>query len=150
MALPGATKGTAPGLGLGGAGFQDLRSQGFEFNVRDSAVRVPSEMLAIGDAYSGGMNAANGKWDVHETYGDIMREGLSFNWGSPTSGGVRATGWKRHQKRLNMSFCDGHVEALKPESLFLSKEDRDLRRWNIDNQPHRERLWQSPGGSQGQ
>ena len=39
-----------------------------------------------------------------------------------------------------MVFCDGHVEALKVQRLFFSKGERDMRIWNIDNEPHRGRL----------
>jgi prepilin-type processing-associated H-X9-DG protein len=58
--------------------------------------------------------------------------GPPFKW--------EATGRERHGGRLNMVFCDGHVEALTFQTLFSSKDERDMRLWNIDNEPHRGRL----------
>lgn len=46
--------------------------------------------------------------------------------------------WKRHAGRWNVSFCDGHVESLKIRQLFDVRKDEILKRWNNDNQPHRE------------
>jgi hypothetical protein len=40
-------------------------------------------------------------------------------------------------------FCDGHVEGPRLQSLFGDNSGSALRRWNRDNQPHRERV--SPG-----
>jgi prepilin-type N-terminal cleavage/methylation domain-containing protein/prepilin-type processing-associated H-X9-DG protein len=47
---------------------------------------------------------------------------------------------RRHGGRFNITFCDGHVENLKPQSLFDVRRDDVLKRWNRDNLPHRERL----------
>jgi prepilin-type processing-associated H-X9-DG protein len=47
---------------------------------------------------------------------------------------------KRHAGRFNVSFCDGHVENLRPAQLFDTRQDAVLKRWNRDNQPHRELL----------
>lgn len=59
-------------------------------------------------------------------------------------GGVFFTrrGWvgSRHQGKVNVTFCDGHVES--PTRRFLSEDTSDeaLVRWNRDHQPHREAL----------
>jgi prepilin-type processing-associated H-X9-DG protein/prepilin-type N-terminal cleavage/methylation domain-containing protein len=45
---------------------------------------------------------------------------------------------KRHGGRFNVSFCDGHVENLRVQQLFDLRQDAVLKRWNIDNLPHRE------------
>ncbi|MBM3837576.1 MAG: hypothetical protein FJ398_06370 [Verrucomicrobia bacterium] len=74
--------------------------------------------------------------DVYETFGDLAREQGSH----PPSSPVKATGRTRHQGRLNMAFCDGHVESLRVEDAYFGKRDRDLRMWNTDNEPHREFL----------
>jgi len=94
-------------------------------------------MIAIGDG-------CNGSWgvdpplpyDIYESYGDLAREGLG-DWT------IAPTGRKRHQGRLNIVFCDGHVEGVNVQSLYFSKDDREMRLWNVDNQPHRERLGKS-------
>ena len=139
----GQKKATAEGLGLGYAGFEynrrftELKSA---FPVRDSAVRSPSEMLAIGDAYAGGTSPKTFKWGVFETWGHIIREGAIVNEDDSWSGPTKPTGRKRHAGHLNMVFCDGHVEGLKVQRLFFNKDERDMRIWNIDNEPHRGRL----------
>ena len=46
---------------------------------------------------------------------------------------------QRHDNRFNKVFCDGHVESEDFSKPFLPTDDY-LRRWNIDNQPHRD-LW---------
>jgi prepilin-type processing-associated H-X9-DG protein len=108
--------------------------------VPDSAVRVPSDMLAMGDNYLGAYNKS-GKFEVYESSGELIREFIRpppegpqghYKVGIPVQ--------KRHGGRLNVTFCDGHVEAMKPQRLFFSKEERDLRMWNIDNEPHPRRL----------
>ena len=47
---------------------------------------------------------------------------------------------RRHGGRFNILFCDGHVENLKPASLFDVRQDAVLRRWHRDDLPHREEL----------
>jgi len=47
---------------------------------------------------------------------------------------------RRHGGRFNITFCDGHVENLKPASLFDVRRDDVLKRWHRDNLPHREEL----------
>lgn len=50
--------------------------------------------------------------------------------------GLRAVR-QRHRGAFNMALCDGHVESIKMERLF-AKTDAAVRRWNLDNEPHRE------------
>ena len=100
--------------------------------------------MAIGDAYTAGWPEVGSRIvPVVETQGEFTREGYysstSFAWllsryPSPD------TGRKRRQGHLNSAFCDGQVEGSKVERLFFSKKVEDLRLWNIDNEPHRERL----------
>jgi len=47
---------------------------------------------------------------------------------------------RRHGGRFNITFCDGHVENLKPQNLFDVRREDVLKRWNRDNLPHRERF----------
>jgi prepilin-type processing-associated H-X9-DG protein len=46
---------------------------------------------------------------------------------------------KRHNGSANVTFCDGHTESIKLLKLF-GRSDAILKRWNNDNQPHREQL----------
>jgi prepilin-type processing-associated H-X9-DG protein len=57
--------------------------------------------------------------------------------------GVQATK-RRHGGRWNIGFCDGHVENLRPTSLFNLSNSIIARRWNVDHQPHNEG-WVPPG-----
>jgi prepilin-type N-terminal cleavage/methylation domain-containing protein/prepilin-type processing-associated H-X9-DG protein len=50
-------------------------------------------------------------------------------------------GAKNHRRKFNKAFCDGHVEVEDFNKPFVDS-DEYLRRWNIDNQPHRE-AWNS-------
>ncbi len=97
-------------------------------------------MIAIGDGYGGATNPDTLKWDVFESWGHLIREAVPTDGPSPRKVDPKPNAWKRHAGRLNTLFCDGHVEAVKVHTLFYSKQDRDMRLWNIDYEPHRDRL----------
>jgi prepilin-type processing-associated H-X9-DG protein len=42
--------------------------------------------------------------------------------------------------KVNVVFCDGHVESPPLPFLFTDTSAAALSRWNRDHQPHRERL----------
>jgi prepilin-type N-terminal cleavage/methylation domain-containing protein/prepilin-type processing-associated H-X9-DG protein len=87
--------------------------------VSESEVRMPAEMVAIGDGYQ----KYSSLWveivpkEAHtqegRTIGDIHREGA------------------------NVVFCDGHVEYNKKQK-WIEPTEGARRRWNKDNQPHSE------------
>ncbi len=136
--IPPSPSASAPaeGLGLGGSGIARGRA-GYPQPTQESRVRVPSTLIAIGDGYNGGYGVQPPMpWDIYESHGGLAREGSVDTT-------IPATGRKRHLGRLNMVFCDGHVEGLKVQVQYLSKEERDMRLWNVDNEPHRERLGKS-------
>lgn len=113
------------GLGLGGRSFAGLG----DVAVPESAVKVPSDMIAFGD----GFFSTRAK--------DIQ---LSTVVGQNLFGNVVAVdrliysqaARVRHQGRLNVSFRDGHVEGIKVDKLLLDPSDAALRRWNNDHEPH--------------
>jgi len=84
--------------------------------VAESEVTVPSDMMAIGDDFSGTFLLLRRPIDTFKEYGNILT---------------------RHRGNANVVFCDGHVES--PTLKFLLEDDSDaaLRRWNRDNQPRR-------------
>jgi len=43
---------------------------------------------------------------------------------------------QRHGGRWMASFCDGHVENLRPDDLHNKTNAIAMRRWNRDHQPH--------------
>jgi prepilin-type processing-associated H-X9-DG protein/prepilin-type N-terminal cleavage/methylation domain-containing protein len=87
--------------------------------IKESEVINPSEMMAIGDSFSGGVFFTRQHFDL------LNRNG-------------RATA--RHQGKANVVFCDGHVESPTLQFLFADTNDEALSRWNRDHLPHREKL----------
>jgi len=83
----------------------------------DSAVKIPADMLAIGDVY-------------------VQRLGLVREPHYPKLRVVN----QRHQGKSNLVFCDGHVESPSLQFLYADTSDPALSRWNRDHQPHRELL----------
>jgi prepilin-type processing-associated H-X9-DG protein len=43
---------------------------------------------------------------------------------------------QRHNGRWVMSFCDGHVENMRPEDIFDESNTVAMIRWNADHYPH--------------
>ncbi len=48
----------------------------------------------------------------------------------------RAAMRDRHGFRFNISFCDTHVETLKPKDFCNVRREDQLKRWNYDHQRH--------------
>ena len=130
------------GLGLGGQGTgpDDLRP------LRESAVPVPTDMIAMGDAMLVNFHPDDLAriWSVrsppkpsgyHLLFGS-GRIGMTF---PSVSQAVQA----RHRGSFNLVFCDAHIESIVAERLFEPRKkpaeigDNTLRRWNNDNLPHR-------------
>jgi prepilin-type processing-associated H-X9-DG protein/prepilin-type N-terminal cleavage/methylation domain-containing protein len=87
--------------------------------VKEAEVVSPTEMMAIGDSLVGGVF--------------FMRQHLDY-----LDRGGRAS--SRHQGRVNVAFCDGHVDSPTLKLLFEDTSDTALVRWNRDHLPHRDRL----------
>jgi prepilin-type processing-associated H-X9-DG protein/prepilin-type N-terminal cleavage/methylation domain-containing protein len=92
---------------------------GARSSVKEPAVAVPSDMMAIGDCF--------------DFDGLLERQPLNWfeNFGNPSA---------RHQGKANVVFCDGHVESPTLKFLFEDTSDAALSRWNRDHLPHREKL----------
>jgi prepilin-type N-terminal cleavage/methylation domain-containing protein/prepilin-type processing-associated H-X9-DG protein len=103
--------------------------------VREQVVKAPANMIAIGDAFHG---TTDGR--VQPTADHIARDYPQIPLARDTVDYGTRYGRERHGGRLGVLFCDGHVEAMKLESLFFDRSDEALRRWNRDNEPHRARL----------
>jgi len=83
--------------------------------IKESEVLAPSDMMAIGDSFSGGVFFSRHKYLDH-----------------------RASAL--HHGRANVVFCDGHVESPTLKFLFQDTSEAALVRWNRDHQPHRDKL----------
>jgi prepilin-type N-terminal cleavage/methylation domain-containing protein/prepilin-type processing-associated H-X9-DG protein len=89
--------------------------------IAESEVVIPSEMMAIGDVFSG--------------QSDFFRGNDDFNYIEK-----KTIAPSRHQNKINVVFCDGHVESPTLQFLFADTSDAALSRWNRDHLPHREKL----------
>jgi prepilin-type processing-associated H-X9-DG protein len=98
--------------------------------VKESEVRVPSDMLAIGDGFLG--ESTN---YIHISQWFYRNSGHPPTYGAPNQ--IKPAR-ERHRGKLNLVFCDGHVEAFKLETLFFDESNQALKRWNRDNETHRE------------
>jgi len=115
-----------PLLGLGGT--ELLQGWVSSPAVNESAVVSPSQMVCMGDDVLGWNGVLrDGVWRVG-------RCEVTNYFGSTDR--VRT----RHRGKLNILFCDGHVEALTLRFLFSDTTDEALSIWNRDHQPHRELL----------
>lgn len=92
--------------------------------VSEAEIKVPSEMLAIGDSLMKvGMDGAQDVWVCHNVFGGDL---------------VAAPYVLGHGKNYNQLLCDGHVAAMSPWVLFSPSNTAAM--WNYDHQPHPE-LW---------
>jgi len=106
----------------------------------EADAKSPSELLAIGEGF------------LMMPTGDLMSADIvARSWGyTPSSDGSLPdvkNAMRRHNAKLNSAFCDGHVEGLKVQALYFDTTDEALRRWNRDNNPHREILRAGNGQS---
>ena len=99
--------------GLGG----DVDTVSFE--VKEGAVRNPSEMIMLGDSKPGDGNSPKPR--IGDFDGNI----------DPTT--VQEWPSNRHNRRSVMMFCDGHAESAIRNKIIDPKDDKWHRRWNNDN-----------------
>lgn len=85
------------------------------FARKESAIRAPSDMIALGDSQGG-----------DNTFSVQTKTGF-----------LKTAPWARHWPNLNMFFCDGHIEFNRVIRLF-EKTETARRRWNFDHEPHPE------------
>ncbi|HWY31322.1 MAG TPA: prepilin-type N-terminal cleavage/methylation domain-containing protein [Candidatus Acidoferrum sp.] len=105
-----ADGGTDNDLGLGGSPTNHTR-------LKDSAIAVPSDMMAIGDTFNDRLA--------------MTRE---------RANGFTLFAHQRHQGKAAVVFCDDHVEPPTLKYLDVATNDEALSRWNRDHQPHSELL----------
>jgi prepilin-type N-terminal cleavage/methylation domain-containing protein/prepilin-type processing-associated H-X9-DG protein len=113
----GAASKKPQNIPLGFEGFYNGRSP--LIPVKESEVASPSDMMAVGDSANGGI--------------DLMRQDLNYLENKHSASA-------RHQGKLNVVFCDSHVESPTLQFLFEDTSDAALVRWNRDHLPHREKL----------
>jgi prepilin-type processing-associated H-X9-DG protein len=112
----------------------------------------PSDLICLGDALIWTFLNQDPSWPGILISGTVLSPvsspamalwpefGLSPKVEVPEGDEWRKLTRRRHGGRFNITFCDGHVENLKPQNLFDVRRDDVLKRWNRDNLSHRERL----------
>ena len=83
--------------------------------IVESEVTVPSDMMAIGEGHN-----------------FIFMRSEGYDYGKNLL--------LPHRNKINILFCDGHVESPTLKFLFEDTSDAALVRWNRDHLPHREKL----------
>lgn len=132
------------GLGLGGSAdprvvaVPGVGTASFPENVasaatRESAVRIPNDMIAFGDDFS---RSTNPERDGSQSSAHTVGPGFAFNCLAYSEVPCKQQpGFKSHQGRFNRMFCDGHLEAEDMNGKFV-RTDAYMKRWNRDNEPH--------------
>ena len=104
-------------LGLGGTSMEAMNPR--PAPVPEGNVRSPSDLIGVADYKP--QSDADGDFDPINLLADL-----------PTT---------RHNGGANAVFIDVHVEFAK-QKIWLEKSEVRRRRWNIDNEPHRE-FWRN-------
>jgi len=118
-------------LGLGG----NYSGNTFWKPVPEGEVIAPSDMIAIGDKGEATTSGILGG-SVMVLQREIPRPPPPKNQVDYSTPIMQ----RRHSRKWNIVFCDGHVESPSIQQVFFDRTDASLRRWNKDNQPHFERL----------
>jgi prepilin-type N-terminal cleavage/methylation domain-containing protein len=91
--------------------------------LRESAIRVPADMIAISEALQNG-------WCIVSP-----NSFASFRSAAISQGNFKTVHW--HVTGAHSVFVDGHVEFAKDDALY-GRTDAARRRWNNDHEPHPE------------
>ncbi len=102
--------------------------------VKESEVRSPSDMIAIGDSFIRSYTLQQSPLSIMEGFDLISRRLQRIE----ISGTGLSKASLRHGGMSHNVFADGHVEANTLKKLFFSLVPIDLARWHIDNEPHSE------------
>lgn len=130
------------GWSFSGGGYGGLLGSK-ETPVRDSDIVAPTEMIALGDTAETAFTATPPVTVVSDRdqwvrAGGTLSKAVSIFLGSPDNQKYLIRyAQKRHRGRMNIDFCDGHVENFKTQKFMNDDSDDARRRWNRDNQPHR-------------
>jgi prepilin-type N-terminal cleavage/methylation domain-containing protein/prepilin-type processing-associated H-X9-DG protein len=108
--------------------------------IRESEVRIPSEMIALGDSNIGRFNNMDGfvplpKKDQVQGLAGLNKSQCYLGYPRNTPDVLRGIR-NRHRGSYNVGFADGHTERIQHEKLYESN-DAALRRWNRDHEAHK-------------
>jgi prepilin-type processing-associated H-X9-DG protein len=106
---------------------------------RENAVVAPSDMVVFGDPFSRALHPdRDGRHELFDWRPHANVTPPDSFWGFSE---FNAAGSRNHRRKFNKVFCDGHVEMEDFTKPFVAS-DEYLKRWNNDNQPHRD-AWQN-------
>ncbi|HEY2083050.1 MAG TPA: prepilin-type N-terminal cleavage/methylation domain-containing protein [Verrucomicrobiae bacterium] len=118
----GLKNSSAPPMGMGadvGAGI-----------VKDTMVRHPSDMIALGDVRSDTPpGSINFNANLDPVIGDGADNTITTHDQCPSN---------RHNYRVDLLFADGHVENPRRSDVINPNDMTWRARWNNDNNPHTE------------
>jgi prepilin-type N-terminal cleavage/methylation domain-containing protein/prepilin-type processing-associated H-X9-DG protein len=98
--------------------------------VRDTQVRKPSDMIALGDVRSDlAAGTINFNANLDPVIGDAPDNDPTYHGQCPSN---------RHNYRTDLVFADGHVESPKRNDVINPNDNTWRSRWNNDNDPHTE------------
>jgi prepilin-type N-terminal cleavage/methylation domain-containing protein/prepilin-type processing-associated H-X9-DG protein len=125
-------------LGLGGYSPTPFPRTTVLEATRESAVRSPSDMIAAGDDF---LRSRNPALDGAQSDSGIIAPSVIIGFGGydTKSPGKKQPSFIAHHGRANRAFVDGHLESEDMRKPFAAS-DEQLKRWNVDNEPHRNRL----------
>jgi prepilin-type N-terminal cleavage/methylation domain-containing protein len=108
-------------------------------NTKESVVRAPSDLIAVGDAFDRSQNPdLDGMMTDDGTIAPATHFASASVYGSKTPP-KKQPAFLAHHGRPNRVFVDSHVESEDMRQPFAAS-DVQLMRWNVDHQPHRDRL----------
>jgi prepilin-type processing-associated H-X9-DG protein len=90
-----------------------------QFEVTESAVQVPSDMIMLADSKPGDGSSPK---PVRGNFDANIDPTTPAEWPS-----------NRHRRRTVLMFCDGHAESAIRNEVIDPRNDRWHRRWNNDN-----------------
>ena len=134
-------------LGLGGCLTDPSNTNSIQ-PINESAVVMPADMIAMGDAnlmwvLPGILKSFYGVTGPASYSGyarlDITSRDTTENPGYGGSAGILQAHQQRHRGTFNVVFCDGHIERPAEAKLF-DNSSGNLVRWNNDHQPHADML----------
>lgn len=122
-------------LGLGG---RYVRGSSIPEATHDSEVVAPSEMIMAGDLYCRSVRPAYDGLAWHDPIITLLN-GVFYDAPLLNVPPKKQPSFIKHHGQANRVFVDGHIEREDMRKQFRGT-DAELRRWNIDHQPHREAL----------
>jgi prepilin-type N-terminal cleavage/methylation domain-containing protein/prepilin-type processing-associated H-X9-DG protein len=127
-------------LGLGGrVEFPIGKTAAVTAPTLESAVRAPSQMIALGDLFNRSVNSSYDGAQPSTSEGTFGPSAVTHAVSVFLLPQKKHPSFNLHRGRMNRAYADGHLEAEDMRRPF-KPSDSDLARWNIDNQPHRDRL----------